>query len=82
MATETETKRLVNESDFTVLWNQRHAAKLDWVRWTGYGWTDFPPGVVKSDANCNHMVGRHMGDNFWHLRQVRVCSHLNLRQDF
>ena len=72
MATKNKVVRLENESDFSVLWNHRHAAKLDWLQWPrGTDDTDFPPGVVKSDKSCNHMVGRHMGDNFWHLRQVR-----------
>ena len=61
--------------------DQRHAAKLDWLQWPrGTDDTDFPPGVVKSDPQCNHMVGRHMGDNVWHLRQVRDWKKLNLRQ--
>ena len=65
ISTRSQTIRLTDEDDFTLLWNPGHAAKVKWVEWPhGTGNTNFPEGVVKSDDVCDFKVGRHMGENY------------------
>ena len=46
--------------DFQLLYNPEGAAKVKWRNWEdGYYNLNFPTGVVKSDDDCNLMIGRY-----------------------